>query len=248
MQIQLPKSIILPGKLIFALVFLFNTPIQSATAFSRIDVQNGFYKAVMGVEITRSGNAEKRVKKYLKPVRVFIINHAKKPRSKAVGQFIRKLDNTVFGLDITLAPRARSANFIVHVVDRNQFLPLVRRKVFNNQKIRINGNCLVHVLSDRRGISKSEAFIVSDRGEAFFKRCLHEEIMQGLGPLNDDASLKYSVFNDRSRLTEYTRFDKFLLNILYHQKIKTHMDRKAVDKVLNEVISDVSRRLSNRLN
>ena len=78
------------------------------------------------------------------------------------------------------------------------------------------GKCLVRVVSTSAGISRSDAVIVADEGEFLFHRCMVEEILQGLGPVNDDRSLGESVFNDMSRHATFTDFDRHILNMLYH--------------------------------
>ena len=77
-----------------------------------------------------------------------------------------------------------------------------------------------------KGIKRSAAVIVSDEGEFLFKRCLVEELLQGLGPMNDDEDLIHSVFNDSSRHSRFTVFDQIILNMLYDPRIKPGMSMK----------------------
>ena len=48
------------------------------------------------------------------------------------------------------------------------------------------GKCLVRVVSTSAGIIRSDAVIVADEGDFLFRRCTVEEVLQGLGPVNDD--------------------------------------------------------------
>ena len=86
---------------------------------------------------------------------------------------------------------------------------------------------IVRVLSRRSGILRSDAVIVSDQGHSLFQRCMIEEILQGLGPVNDDKSLVHSVFNDETSFDYFTQFDRLILNMLYSPDLKTRHDTQA---------------------
>jgi hypothetical protein len=94
------------------------------------------------------------------------------------------------------------------------------------------------------GITRSDAVIVADEGDFLFHRCMIEEILQGLGPVNDDRSLTESVFNDRSRHASFTAFDRHILNMLYHPLILPGMTRLEVDLVLPTIVTEVRERLA----
>ena len=98
---------------------------------------------------------------------------------------------------------------------------------------------MVRVVSDSSGISQSAAVIVSDEGDFLFRRCMVEEILQGLGPMNDDPSLSHSVFNDKSRHSRFTSFDRMLLNMLYDSRIKPGMRPDVVRPMLPSIVRTV---------
>ena len=91
---------------------------------------------------------------------------------------------------------------------------------------------MVRSIFTRAGISRSDAVIVSDEGESLFRRCMTEEILQGLGPLNDDRSLSLSMFNDTSHFTNFRRFDRYILNMLYDPRVQNGASKKATQPVL----------------
>ena len=70
-----------------------------------------------------------------------------------------------------------------------------------------------------------------------------EEILQGLGPVNDNPSLVHSVFNDTSKHARFTKHDQYILNMLYDDRIKAGMNQREVGEVLPEVIRDARRRV-----
>lgn len=216
---------------------------KPALAFSDSELRAGFYETVFGAEFASWGWQSNHVKKYTRPVRVYIDNRATIDRRAAVSAFVRSLPRTIKGLDISVVNNPKQANFTVYVVDRNQYKSVVRNDVYKNRKMRVPGRCLVRVLSRRSGIRRSDAVIVSDEGEFVFNRCLIEEVLQGLGPVNDSPLLQFSVFNDTSDLEAFTAYDQHLLNILYDPRIKPGMNKKQVDRIFDKVLHDVRSRL-----
>ena len=58
--------------------------------------------------------------------------------------------------------------------------------------------------------------------------CLHEELAQALGPLNDLYRLPDSIFNDDNFLSTLTGFDMLMLRLHYAPDLATGMDRAQV--------------------
>ncbi|MEP3276958.1 MAG: DUF2927 domain-containing protein [Stappiaceae bacterium] len=216
-------------------------PAATGPAFSDKELMDGFERTVFGLEYHTWSWQPHIVKKYTAPVRFYVHNHARRKRTRDVHRFLRSLPGKIRGLKIKIVKRPEDANFKIYVVDRTQYQNVVRQSVYNNPKAQTPGHCLVRVLSDRRGISSSAAVIVSDEGEFLFKRCLVEEILQGLGPMNDDPRLSHSVFNDRSRHSRFTQFDRYILNMLYHPSVRPGMSKRQAKKILPSVTSEVRR-------
>jgi Protein of unknown function (DUF2927) len=85
--------------------------------------------------------------------------------------------------------------------------------------------------------------IVADEGDFLLHRCVIEETLQGLGPINDDPTLSESVFNDRSEHSTFTDFDRHILNMLYHPLVEPGMTKLEVARVLPKVVEDVQAKL-----
>lgn len=232
--------------LIIAWLFacIWQTPGHAAAeTFSTEELLDGFHKTVFGLEYRAWSWRPYLVKKFTVPVRFYVHNLSKVNRKPTVHSFIRNIDRKVHGLTTGLASGPDSANFQIYVVDRSQYRDVVRRDIYKNPNSDAPGRCLVRVVSGRRGIKKSAAVIVSDEGEFLFRRCLVEEILQGLGPMNDHEDLTHSVFNDRSRHSRFTVFDQIILNMLYDERIKPGMSTKQADAVLPLVVRDAKRRV-----
>ncbi|MBA5779234.1 DUF2927 domain-containing protein [Stappia sp. F7233] len=207
--------------------------------FSTEELSDGFMKTVFGLEYRTWSWQPYLVKKYVTPVRFYIHNEARKNRRPVIQSFLNSLEGNIRGLSVSMAARPEDANFHIYVVDRDQYRDVVRNNIYANSHADAPGRCLVRVVSDSRGISRSSAVIVSDEGDFLFRRCLIEEVLQGLGPMNDDESLAHSVFNDRSRHSRFTTFDRFILNMLYHPSIKPGMSPQQVKPLLPGVVREV---------
>lgn len=71
-------------------------------------------------------------------------------------------------------------------------------------------------------------FIPSDTTPQEMRDCMHEEIAQGLGPLNDLFRLTDSVFNDDNFQTVLTGFDMLMLRAWYAPELEIGMTRAQV--------------------
>jgi hypothetical protein len=231
-----------PTALALALLCLF--PATPAGAFSDADLIDGFMRSVFGSEYPTLGWQAGVVKKYDKPVRVYVDDRSSTRRGAEVAAFVRKLPGLIDGLGIALVADPAAANYHVFVLDRADYTSVVSREVYGRTgSTYAPGKCVVRVVSDAAGISRSDAAIVADEGDFLFRRCLVEEVLQGLGPVNDDTTLSESVFNDRSRHATFTAFDRHLLNMLYHPLIRPGMTKDEAKEILPRVVSEVRARL-----
>lgn len=75
---------------------------------------------------------------------------------------------------------------------------------------------------------KLAIFIPNDVNPQEVRDCLHEEIAQALGPLNDLYRLPNSVFNDDNVHTVLTNFDMMILRATYAPELNSGMTRDEV--------------------
>lgn len=71
-------------------------------------------------------------------------------------------------------------------------------------------------------------FIPADTSPQEIRDCLHEELAQALGPLNDLYRLPDSVFNDDNFHSVLTGFDMEILRLTYSADLQTGMSRSEV--------------------
>lgn len=79
-------------------------------------------------------------------------------------------------------------------------------------------------------------FIPNDISTQEFRDCLHEELAQSLGPLNDLYRLPDSVFNDDNFHTILTGFDMLILRSYYAPEMRSGMNSSQVQATLPTVL------------
>ena len=221
--------------------------LSSATpgrAFSDAELIDGFKRTVFGSEYQSFGWHSFLVKKFAGPVRLFVDDRSAARRGAEIASFVRSLPALIDGLDVTIVEDPIDANYRVFVIDRPAYREIVAREIYSRPSSNFApGKCLVRVVSTSSGITRSDAVVVADEGEFLFHRCMVEEVLQGFGPVNDDATLDQSAFNDRSRHSSFTSFDRHILNMLYHPLIEPGMTKLEAERVLPKVAADVQARL-----
>lgn len=80
-------------------------------------------------------------------------------------------------------------------------------------------------------------FLPRDASPQETRDCLHEELAQALGPLNDLYRLPNSVFNDDNVHTVLTHFDMMILRATYAPELRSGMSRQEVAKRLPAIFA-----------
>ena len=80
-------------------------------------------------------------------------------------------------------------------------------------------------------------FVPNDVSAQETRDCLHEEIAQAIGPLNDLYRLSDSVFNDDNVHTVLTGFDMLILRATYAPELRTGMRRAEVAARLPAILA-----------
>jgi 5-carboxymethyl-2-hydroxymuconate isomerase len=85
-------------------------------------------------------------------------------------------------------------------------------------------------------------FIPSDVAPQEIRDCLHEEVAQALGPLNDLYRLPDSVFNDDNLHAVLTGFDMLVLRAYYDADLRSGMTRSEVAAALPGILQRLNPR------
>ncbi|MEM8554342.1 MAG: DUF2927 domain-containing protein [Pseudomonadota bacterium] len=85
-------------------------------------------------------------------------------------------------------------------------------------------------------------FIPVDTSHQEIRDCLHEEVAQGLGPLNDLYRLGDTVFNDDNINAVLTGFDMLMLRVAYHPRLQSGMTQSQVAAELPRIFRSLNPR------
>lgn len=83
-------------------------------------------------------------------------------------------------------------------------------------------------------------FLPNDTSPQEVRDCLHEELAQALGPLNDLYRLPDSVFNDDNVHTVLTGFDMLMLRAYYAPQLRNGMSRGQVAERLPGILGEIN--------
>ncbi|NNE53580.1 MAG: DUF2927 domain-containing protein [Sulfitobacter sp.] len=149
------------------------------------------------------------------------------------------------GIDIALTTR-RNAGITIEAVSRKeirQMLPqaacFVAPNVGSLQEYRAarrkpHTDWTILQRRDRIAI-----FVPNDASPQEVRDCLHEELAQAIGPLNDLYRLPDSVFNDDNVHTVLTGFDMLILRAYYDPALRSGMTRGQVAAALPLILARI---------
>ena len=209
--------------------------------FTDAEILDGFLKTAFGAEYHLAGRVD-RIRKYELPVRVFAEGRA--DRKAQISKVVTDIALRVKHLDIAMSENTDDANIVVKLVrDRDLYRTMSTFYGADRAKeIRksLDPQCL-------SGFRKNEAFEIEhsdviltvDNGDFIFLDCAYEELLQSLGPINDTASVPWTMFNDNVQMGYFDIYDQYILNILYDPRIKAGMTVQEVDAVMPQVLADV---------
>jgi DUF2927 family protein len=216
--------------------------------FSNEEIADGFFKVAFGAELRVAGGND-RIRKFEAPVRVFIDNRVQADRSSMIAKVVADIAEHVDQLDIAVTQDRRAANLVVTLV-RHRDLKQTIRAFYGPERARqieqqLNPECLSGFAEDRQHrIQRAEVILAADGSDFRFYDCAYEELLQSLGPINDDRSVPWTMFNDDVQMGFFDVYDQHLLNILYDSRIRPGMSRDEVKAMLPELLPQVRERVA----
>jgi hypothetical protein len=211
--------------------------------FTDAEITDGFFRIVFGAEFHVSGRVD-RIRKYEMPVRVYADSRAKPDRRKQVAAVVDDIRSKVRHLDIAMVDDRKDANVTVTLV-RDRDIEKTIRQFYGREQARkivrsLEPQCLSGFRKDDLfRIQHSDVIIVVDAGEFIFQDCVYEELLQALGPINDDDDLPWTMFNDEVQMGFFDIYDQYLLNLLYDPRIRAGMTSDQVKELLPQILPDV---------
>jgi hypothetical protein len=211
--------------------------------FTDAEIVSGFFKIVLAAEYRVAGRVD-RIRKYDGPVRVYIDSRAKPDRRGQVAEVVADIRARVKNLDIAVTEDRAAANVMVTLIrDRDLNRTLV--SFYGRQRARhiqrsLEPQCLSGFRKDDSfRIQRSDVIIVVDAGEFIFYDCVYEELLQALGPINDDDSVPWTMFNDKVQKGFFGVYDQYLLNLLYHPRVRPGMAAPELRELIPHILPEV---------
>jgi len=211
--------------------------------FSDAEITEGFLKVAFGAEFRLEGRVD-RIRKFTEPVRVYLENQGEPDRRAQLTAVIADIGSRIAHLDIAVTTDQNSANMVVRLVRNRDIRRAIREYFGRDQAARIQRSLDPQCLSGFRKdesyrIEHADVILPVDVGDFIFYDCAYEELLQALGPINDDPSVPWTMFNDDVQLGFFGVYDQYLLNILYDPRIRPGMTVAQVRAVLPTVLPTV---------
>ncbi len=153
------------------------------------------------------------------------------------------------GIDITRARADGPASITIEVLDRRTLQRSVPEaacfvvpRLTSWAEFRRNRRSALLDWTTLRTRERMAIFLPGDVSPQEVRDCLHEELAQAIGPLNDLYRLSDSVFNDDNFHTVLTGFDMLVLRALYSDDLLSGMTRAQVAERLPAILDRLNPR------
>lgn len=200
-------------------------------ARANTDIANDFLDLSFQME---SGRALRAFSRFETPVRVGVIDGAPPGLHRDLDRLLGRLRHEA-GIDIARARPGETVNIVIQTVPRREMQRIVPEAAcFVVPNVTSWSDFNTARRSDRtdwtRVVERSRAaiFLPGNVSSQEIRDCLHEELAQALGPLNDLYRLQDSIFNDDNFQTVLTGFDMLVLRLTYAPELRAGMSRAAV--------------------
>ena len=217
----------------------FSTPAPARPLRSNADIARDFLELAFKLE---SGRELPVFTRFEQPITIRVTGAAPPTLMPDLSRLVYRL-NTEAGLQVLLTRQPR-ANITVQAVTRAQIrrnLPHAACFVVPNitdiseyRAARRSSTANWGLLRKRE---KMAVFLPSDASPQEVRDCLHEELAQAIGPLNDLYRLPDSVFNDDNVHTVLTGFDMLILRAYYAPELSNGMTHRQVAARLPAILA-----------
>lgn len=231
--------------------------------FDRADLADHFGKVAFGIDPefardrTEAALAESQIiRKWRGPIRFRIYGHPSPPdRRWIVGMFGRLPGLT--GLDIAEATEGAEGrpNFLVFFLDQKQRIEVLQS--YDPRGDDLTREEMTDLFSDTTTCSTSAIYpsakddpdygviylvaasIRAELPDRMRTSCIEEEIVQSMGLIRDDDSVRPSIFNEDEEFAYMTRHDEYLLRILYDPRLTPGMPRDRAMPIVRQIVGEL---------
>ena len=217
----------------------FSAPRPVPPMRSNVDIKRDFLELSFQLE---SGRRLQHFSRFEEPISIAVTGTPPPTLMPDLNRLVHRLRNEA-GLDVARVS-GKSANITIQAVSRAEIrrnLPKAACFVVPNISSLAQYRTARHtratnwsLLTERK---KLAIFLPNDASPQEVRDCLHEELAQALGPLNDLYRLPDSVFNDDNVHTVLTGFDMLILRAYYAPELRSGMTRAQVAERLPRILS-----------
>lgn len=190
-----------------------------------------------------SGRELNRLTRFEGPITVALTGNVPNTASAELDRLIARF-RAEAGLNVSTTAQADAASITVNFVPGAQ----MKRLVPSAACFVVPNVSSLAEYSDARGTaavdwahvvqrSRVAVFVPEDSSPQEVRDCLHEELAQAMGPLNDLYELSDSVFNDDNFNAVLTDFDMLMLRLHYAPDLQSGMNQAQVAAVLPNLLA-----------
>ena len=228
----------------------FSVPRPVPAVRSNADIARDFLDLTFRLE---SGRALPGLSRFEGPITVRVNGDAPPQLDRDLKRLLHRLRSEA-RLDIHQVDPSQAASVTIHAVsthDIRRALPMAACFVVPNvsslgeyKRMRRSSKLNWGQITRREKVA---IFVPNDSTPQEMRDCLHEELAQSLGPLNDLYRLSDSVFNDDNVHTVLTGFDMLILRATYDGALRPGMTRGQVAARLPGILARINPRGANGL-
>jgi hypothetical protein len=190
-----------------------------------------------------SGRRLPALSRFEGPVRVVVRGEAPPFLERDLAALLARL-RAEADIDIARADPGAAGNLVVEVLPRRDLQRLVPQaacfvvpRVGSWEEFRRARRTSAVDWTTLKTRTRAVVFLPGDVSPQETRDCLHEEIAQALGPLNDLYRLPDSVFNDDNFHTVLTGFDMLMLRVFYDEGLSSGLSRAEVSSRLPGILA-----------
>lgn len=224
---------------------VFARPAPTPPATSNAQLARDYLDLTFTLE---NGDAVPVFTRFEGPITVRVLGDAPSTLDRDLDRLLDRLRREA-GLDISRVEATEDATITVEPMSQRKIRSVaptaacfVRPNVSSWDEYRKRRNdptTFWNRLSERKAMA---IFLPNDVSPQEVRDCLHEEIAQGLGPVNDMFRLTSSVFNDDNFHAVLTGFDMLMLRVTYDRALRTGMSRQQVAQRLPGILARINPR------
>lgn len=223
----------------------FGPPRPEPSQRSNTEIARDFLDLSFELE---SGSRLERFTRFEGPVTIALAGIVSPYADRELDRLITRLRSEA-RLPVSRLPDGAPARIVVEGITRNDLARVVpeaacfvlpTRVTWDEFRANTRRRDLAWSTLERR--EAVTVFIPVDIAPQEIRDCLHEEIAQALGPLNDLFRLEDSIFNDDNLHSVLTGFDMLVLRATYDPRLRNGMSRAQVGATLPAILSGLNPR------